>query len=126
MFKPVKHVTWKGLPPIEEDEKKQKRKMMKDAPKGAEDANVDEEEKNENLEEKAQESEANAKLSVKRTGKQSIDNKQKLSLDRRGTIKSIASRNTKISINSKTIVEKLNDKGARRNSVKLPVKLSIK
>ena len=31
MFKPVKHVQWKGLPPIEEDELRQsKKKMMKD------------------------------------------------------------------------------------------------
>ena len=43
MFKPVKHVTFKGLPPIEEDEKRA-RKLMKDAPKGAEDANLDTEE----------------------------------------------------------------------------------
>ena len=43
MFKPVKHVTFKGLPPIEEDEKRA-RKLMKDAPKGAEDANLDAEE----------------------------------------------------------------------------------
>lgn len=40
MFKPVKHVTWIGLPPIEEDDKKANRKMMKDAPKGTEDTNV--------------------------------------------------------------------------------------
>ena len=33
---------WKGLPPIEEDELKAKRKMMKDAPKGAEDKNLEE------------------------------------------------------------------------------------
>ena len=38
MFKPVKHVTWSGLPPIEEDDKKV-RKIMKDAPQGVETAN---------------------------------------------------------------------------------------
>ncbi len=43
MFKPVRHVQWIGLPPIEEDELKAKRKMMKDAPKGVEDQNITEE-----------------------------------------------------------------------------------
>lgn len=44
MFKPVKHVTWKGLPPIEEDEMKVSKKLMKDAPKGVEDTNIQPEE----------------------------------------------------------------------------------
>jgi len=40
MFKPIKHVTWKGLPPIEEDELRAKKKMLKDAPKGVENENL--------------------------------------------------------------------------------------
>jgi len=49
MFKPIKHVHWVGLPPIEEDEiRAAKRKMMKDAPKGVEENHKDEEENQEN------------------------------------------------------------------------------
>jgi len=39
--KPVKHVRFKGLPPIEEEENKQRKGLPKDAPKGAEDSHLD-------------------------------------------------------------------------------------
>jgi hypothetical protein len=35
----AKHVTWSGLPPIEEDEKRVRKVLGKDAPKGAEQLN---------------------------------------------------------------------------------------
>jgi len=35
VFRIQKHVSWSGLPPIEDDDKRVK-KVMKDAPKGAE------------------------------------------------------------------------------------------
>jgi hypothetical protein len=44
-----KHVQWKGLPPIEEDDKKV-RKVMKDAPQGVEATHV-EDDLTENMEE---------------------------------------------------------------------------
>ena len=40
VFRIQKHVSWTGLPPIEDDDKKVK-KVMKDAPKGAEDLNTE-------------------------------------------------------------------------------------
>ena len=41
MYRQAKHVTWSGLGPIEDDDLKQRKKLMKDAPKGAEDENVE-------------------------------------------------------------------------------------
>lgn len=40
LFKPIRHVRFKDLPPIEDDDKKPSKKYMKDAPKGIELENI--------------------------------------------------------------------------------------